>query len=112
MKVLVPVRFRMFLMGALRQERGKRKDEKRQVNRDVFRKIVIGDNELALYETVVPGVGAILHQERINSAKDIEVEFTPAELRRISAVVDNWEHFGPDDDAWLDPAMEKLGKIE
>ena len=106
----ISVRARMFLMGALRQRLGKRKDEARLLNRDLFFKVAIPNEELALYETVIPGVGSVLHPDRIAAAPAINVDLNPAEVRRALTIIDEWDKFGPEDDVWLDPLVEALEK--
>lgn len=97
-------------MGALRQPNrlGKRRDENRLLNRDLFRKIAIPAEEISLYETVITGMGSMLHLDRIQAAPLLEVDLNPAEQRRALAIVEEWDKFGPDDDEWLDPLVIQL----
>jgi hypothetical protein len=110
MKVNLTVQERMFLMQAGNQVRGGLGDEKRQNTRELLKKIEISQDQLKLYETPLSTGGVVWNLSAIHVAPAQEFDITGGDCRRAIALVNEWAAFGPNDDDWVMPLLEKLSE--
>jgi hypothetical protein len=110
MQVKLTIKERMFLMQAGNQVRGGLGDEKRQNTRELLKNIEIPEDQLRLYETPLPTGGVIWNLSAIQAAPAQEFTLSGGDCRRAFALVNEWTAFGPNDDDWVMPLLEKLSE--
>jgi hypothetical protein len=108
MQISIPMRARLYLLALIGQDSGGLEDEKRLLSSDLLEKLEVPQSELMLYETAIPSGGAYLHLDRIAQAPVLEVDLSPAELRRAQSLITEWKNYRPGDDRFIRPLLKDI----